>query len=73
MRTVLVLAIVSVALLGIASTNAGANTVGVGKCSDSGACASVCVDGTTACPGGALACVGISFEVPLCLPGSLLG
>ena len=43
-----------------------AETVTVGDCSLSGACASVCA---LDCDGGeAVACVGVSFQVPQCVP-----
>ena len=50
------------------AATASAETVGVGNCSKSGACAAVCVDVTTPCYGGGLLCVGISLEVPFCVP-----
>jgi hypothetical protein len=51
------------------AATASAETIGVGNCQKSGACAAVCVDVTTPCSrDGAIACAGISLEVPFCLP-----
>lgn len=48
---------------------ADAETVGVGDCVKfSGACAAVCVAATEPCwEDGALACFGISYQVPFCV------
>jgi len=51
------------------ATSASAESVGVGNCQKSGACAGACVDITTPCSRGALVCFGISYEIPFCSPG----
>ena len=67
MRTTILLTLCLLAGLFLAGT-ASADTVTVGNCSPDGNCAAVCVDLRTPCYEGRLACVGISFEVPICTP-----
>ena len=44
--------------------SAAANPFGAGDCQKSGLCVGGCVDLTTPCPHGELACVGVSYQVP---------
>jgi len=68
MRTTILLTLgLLLAALCLAGT-ASADTIYVGNCQPSGACAAVCVDVRTPCMGDRLACFGISYEVPFCTP-----
>lgn len=58
------LLVATIAFAGAAS----ADYIVVGKCSMSGACVGVCVDGVADCGSkGDLACVGFSYQVPTCV------